>query len=73
MTKKTAKQAQKAAEINKMVATLLLGNDDVRRFSSAAKTFGINATTSQQKARQSLIDMGIYTEAGRLTKHYRSK
>jgi hypothetical protein len=73
MAKKSTKQNRRAREIKKVMATLLTGNDEVRRFSTAAKTFGKNATSSQQKARQILIDMGIHTEAGNLTKHYRSK
>ena len=43
----------------------------VERFRKAAKAFTARATKSQEIARQVLVKEGIYTKAGKLTKHYR--
>lgn len=43
----------------------------VERFRQAAAVFTARATRSQAAARQTLIDEGIYTKSGKLTKHYR--
>jgi len=42
----------------------------VERFRKAAKAFTLRATKSQKRARQVLIDEGIYTKSGKLTKRY---
>ena len=43
----------------------------VERFRKAAKAFNARATKSPAIALQVLVSEGIYTKAGRLTKHYR--
>lgn len=43
----------------------------VKRFRIAAKAFTVRATKSQASARKVLIDEGIYTNSGKLTKRYR--
>lgn len=45
--------------------------EDVKRFDKAAKTFTGKATGSRAAARKTLIDLGIHTQAGKLTKRYR--
>ncbi len=44
----------------------------VERFRKAAKDFTARSTKSQAAARKVLIDEGIYTKSGKLTKQYRS-
>jgi hypothetical protein len=44
---------------------------DVKRFDKAAKTFTGKATVSQSTARKTLVDLGINTKSGKLTKRYR--
>lgn len=47
------------------------GNADVKTFAKAAKTFSGRATVTKGAARKTLIDLGISTKAGKLTKRYR--
>jgi hypothetical protein len=47
------------------------GKEDLKRFDKAAKTFTGKATESRAAARKTLIDLGIHTQAGKLTKRYR--
>jgi hypothetical protein len=42
----------------------------VAPFRKAAKRFTMHATKTKAAARQTLVTEGIYTKAGRLTKHY---
>jgi hypothetical protein len=42
----------------------------VERFRKAAKAFTSRAVKSQDSARKVLVDEGIYTKAGKLTKRY---
>jgi hypothetical protein len=42
----------------------------VEQFRKAAAAFTARATKSQPTARQTLIDEGIYTKSGKLTKRY---
>jgi hypothetical protein len=42
-----------------------------REFKLAAKAFTRKATQSPEKALAVLVEMGIYTPTGRLTKNYR--
>jgi hypothetical protein len=44
--------------------------EGVERFRKAAKAFTLRAVRSQESARQVLIDEGIYTKSGKLTKRY---
>lgn len=44
---------------------------EVRTFAKAAKTFSGKATVSKGAARKTLVDLGISTKAGKLTKRYR--
>lgn len=44
---------------------------DVKTFAKAAKTFSGKATVSKSAAQKTLIDLGINTKAGKLTKRYR--
>lgn len=44
---------------------------EVKRFDKAAKTFTGKATASQSAARKTLINLGINTKSGKLTKRYR--
>lgn len=46
-------------------------NADVKTFAKAAKTFSGKATASKDTAQKTLIDLGINTKAGKLTKRYR--
>lgn len=41
-----------------------------QRFRKASKAYAKEATQSQEKARQVLIELGIYTPKGKLTKRY---
>jgi hypothetical protein len=43
----------------------------LERFRKAAKAFTLQACKSQASARKVLIDAGIYTKSGKLTKNYR--
>jgi hypothetical protein len=43
----------------------------VKRFQSAAKTFTFRVTRSKRTATKALVDEGIYTTKGKLTKNYR--
>ena len=42
----------------------------VERFRKAAKAFTTRSTKSQAAARKVLVDEGIYTKSGKLTKRY---
>lgn len=46
------------------------GQDEVKRFRAAAKKFSQEATSSQA-AKKILIELGISTPTGRLTKRYK--
>jgi hypothetical protein len=43
---------------------------EINDFKKAAKKFSDGATTSRQKARDALVDLGIYTKTGKLTSAY---
>lgn len=68
-----AAQARKAAVVRRVAVKALSSSGEVDRFSKAAKTFERDATESREKARQTLVGLGIHTASGKLTKHYRSK
>jgi hypothetical protein len=42
----------------------------VERFRKAAKDFTARVTKSRNRAHQALVDEGIYTKSGKLTKRY---
>jgi hypothetical protein len=44
----------------------------VRRFREAAADFTATATRSSESAMKVLVESGIYTKSGKLTKNYRS-
>jgi hypothetical protein len=44
---------------------------DAKRFRKAATAFAKKATASKETARKTLVEMGIYTPSGKLTKNYR--
>jgi hypothetical protein len=48
----------------------LTSPEGVERFRKAAKAFTTRSTKSQVVARKVLVDEGIYTKSGKLTKHY---
>jgi len=43
----------------------------IERFRKAAKAFAARTTKSRASALQVLVDEGIYTKSGKLTKRYR--
>ena len=45
--------------------------DAVESFRKAAKSFTARATTSKAAAMKVLVEEGIYTKTGRLSKNYR--
>lgn len=45
-------------------------SEDTKRFAVAVKEYVRAATASKQKARQTLVELGIYTPSGKLTKRY---
>ncbi len=49
----------------------LVSPEAVERFRKAAKAFTLRSTKSQAVARKVLVDEGIYTKSGKLTKQYR--
>jgi hypothetical protein len=57
----------KASSVNKFD---LSSPEAVERFRKAAKAFNARSTKSQAAARKVLVDEGIYTKSGKLTKHY---
>ena len=48
-----------------------MSEEDVDRFKKSAKTYAGKVTASQQSARRALINIGISTATGKLTKRYR--
>ena len=44
---------------------------EARAFNKAAKAFTIKATRSSKNAMSALVEGGIYTKSGRLSKHYK--
>jgi hypothetical protein len=48
----------------------LTSPEAVERFRKAAKAFTTRATKSQATARKVLVNEGIYTKSGKLTKRY---
>jgi hypothetical protein len=53
-------------------ATDLTSREAVERFREAAAEFTKEATRSPESAMKVLVDAGIYTKSGKLTKNYRS-
>jgi hypothetical protein len=45
-------------------------SEAVERFRKAAKAFTSRAVKSRESARKVLVDEGIYTKSGKLTKRY---
>jgi hypothetical protein len=52
-------------------ATDLSSPEAVERFREAAAEFTKEATRSKESARKALVEAGIYTKSGKLTKNYR--
>jgi len=50
----------------------LTSPEAVERFREAAAEFTREATRSRKSAMDTLVNLGIYTKAGKLTKNYRS-
>lgn len=48
-----------------------LNQKDADKFRKDLADFTKRVTKTKETARQALIDLGIYTKAGKLTKHYR--
>ena len=48
-----------------------VSQEAVERFRKAAKDFTARSTKSQAAARKVLVEEGIYTKSGKLTKQYR--
>jgi hypothetical protein len=48
----------------------LTSSEAVERFRKAAKAFTIRSIKSRAAARKVLVDEGIYTKSGKLTKRY---
>lgn len=65
MEKKTASRRGQPAN------TKAESSEEVRTFAKAAKTFGGKATVTKAAARKALINLGISTKTGKLTKRYR--
>lgn len=65
MEKKTSSKREQASSRKSS------SNADVKTFAKAAKTFSGKATLTKSAARKTLIDLGISTKAGKLTKRYR--
>jgi|AP95_1055475.scaffolds.fasta_scaffold217782_1 hypothetical protein len=66
MTKSTGKQ------VNRVRIPDIHSAAAVKEFDRAAKAWGKEATKSQATARQTLVDLGIYTKSGKLSKNYQS-
>lgn len=65
MTKKSRKKENGAtASVNT--------REDVERFRKAADAYASRALRSPEAAREALVELGIYTKAGKLTKNYKS-
>ena len=59
------------AKSSSSVSTLDLSSPQaIKRFRLAAKAFTLRAFKSQASARKILVDEGIYTKSGKLTKRY---
>lgn len=58
----------KRAQVQKLKTA---SSAEVKTFAKAAKTFSGKATVSKSAARKTLVDLGISTKAGKLTKRYR--
>ncbi len=58
----------KRAQVQKLKT---MSRAEVKTFAKAAKTFSGKATVSESSARKTLVDLGISTKAGKLTKRYR--
>jgi hypothetical protein len=51
--------------------TSVMTKADVEQFRRAADAYGKRHTRSRKAALKELVQLGIYTRAGRLTKNYR--
>lgn len=49
----------------------ILNQKDADKFCRDSAEFTKRVTKTKESARQALIDLGIYTKDGKLTKHYR--
>jgi hypothetical protein len=49
----------------------LTSPEAIERFREAARVFTTRATKSRAEARRILVEEGIYTKSGKLTKRYR--
>jgi hypothetical protein len=54
------------------IPTDLSSRDAVKRFREAAAEFTKEGTRSKESAMKVLVESGIYTESGKLSKNYRS-
>lgn len=60
------------AKFSSSVSSLDLASPQaLKRFRLAAKAFTLKVSKSEASARKVLIDEGIYTKSGKLTKRYR--
>ena len=57
--------------VGKLSATARETQAALDRFRAAAEEFTRKATVSPEAAREVMVKEGIYTKAGKLTKHYR--
>jgi hypothetical protein len=58
------------AETRAVAEVELNSREAVERFRKAAEAFTTRATKSKAAARKVLVDEGIYTKSGKLTKRY---
>ena len=67
MSKKQNGKSERAGP----VGTTVLGPEDADRFDEAAAAWSRKATRNKTQALKTLVEIGILTPSGRLTKHYR--
>jgi hypothetical protein len=64
-------QGAKLIGVKPLAQSELNSRQAVERFRKAAKVFTQRAIKSKESARRVLVEEGIYTTAGKLTKQYR--
>ena len=65
------KKANRSPAQAKTVAASVLTQADADRFSKQAKAWGRKVTRTKAEAKKTLVDLGIYTKDGKLSKNYR--
>lgn len=64
------KATKRTAKTGPSLAGTTTAKDEVERFRKAAEAYSKRVLRSRETARKALVELGIYTKSGKLTRHY---